>query len=104
MFGMKGWHEPSSKRREAELEALSIDGLSFLSKKRKYKTLTCSDGLKCVELRCPLLGLDSTAVIVLNSRLWNTIFTERGYMSCLAHSKKPSHEKDPNTETAPLKA
>ncbi|XP_063732116.1 integrin alpha-6-like isoform X2 [Eleginops maclovinus] len=70
----KGWHEPS--RREAELETLSVDGSSFLSTKKKYKTLTCSDGLKCVELRCPLLGLDSTAVIVLHSRLWNTTFTE----------------------------
>ncbi|GLD70442.1 integrin alpha-6-like protein [Lates japonicus] len=39
------------------------------------KAATCSDGLKCVEIRCPLLGLDSTEVI-LHSRLWNTTFTE----------------------------
>ncbi|KAG7224827.1 hypothetical protein INR49_013541 [Caranx melampygus] len=37
---------------------------------------TCSDGLKCVEIRCPLLDLDSTAAIVLHTRLWNTTFTE----------------------------
>ncbi|TKS72097.1 Integrin alpha-6 VLA-6 [Collichthys lucidus] len=37
---------------------------------------TCSDGLKCVEMRCPLLGLDTTAVLVLHSHLWNTTFTE----------------------------
>ncbi|KAL7395618.1 hypothetical protein ABVT39_020294 [Epinephelus coioides] len=74
----KGWHDPSRKRREAEaeVEALSTDGFPFLPKRRKYKTLTCSDGLKCVEIRCPLLGLDSSAVMVLHSRLWNATFTE----------------------------
>uniref|UniRef100_A0A4W5NDG6 Integrin, alpha 6, like n=1 Tax=Hucho hucho TaxID=62062 RepID=A0A4W5NDG6_9TELE len=54
----------------------SEDGFSFLSKKRKYKTLTCSDELKCVEIRCPLLGLDSTAVVFLQARLWNSTFIE----------------------------
>uniref|UniRef100_A0A8C3G6C0 Integrin alpha-2 domain-containing protein n=1 Tax=Cyclopterus lumpus TaxID=8103 RepID=A0A8C3G6C0_CYCLU len=71
-----GWHDSSRKRREAEHEAISTDGFTFLTKRRKYKTLTCSDGLKCVQIRCPLLGLDSTAVMVLHSRLWNTTFTE----------------------------
>ncbi|KAI3351532.1 hypothetical protein L3Q82_020388 [Scortum barcoo] len=81
---VKGWHDPSRKRREAELEALSTDGFSFLPTRRKYKTLTCSDGLKCVEIRCPLLGLDSTAVMVLHSMLWNTTFTEvfNSFLSC----------------------
>lgn len=37
---------------------------------------TCSDGLKCVEMHCPLLGLDSDAVMVLHSRLWNATFLE----------------------------
>nr|XP_046261717.1 integrin alpha-6-like [Scatophagus argus] len=73
---VKGWHHPPRKRREAEHEALSTDGFPFLPTRRKYKTLTCSDGLRCVEIRCPLLGLDSTAVMVLHSRLWNTTFTE----------------------------
>ncbi|XP_044062369.1 integrin alpha-6-like isoform X2 [Siniperca chuatsi] len=73
---VKGWHDSSRKRREAKLEALSTDGFPFLPKIRKYKTLTCSDELKCVEIRCPLLGLDSTAVMVLHSHLWNTTFTE----------------------------
>uniref|UniRef100_A0A8C4E7B2 Integrin alpha-6 n=1 Tax=Dicentrarchus labrax TaxID=13489 RepID=A0A8C4E7B2_DICLA len=71
-----GWHDPPRKRREAEHEALSTDGFSFLPTRRKYKTLTCSDGQKCVEIRCPLLGLDSTAVVVLHSHLWNATFTE----------------------------
>ncbi|CAB1337492.1 unnamed protein product [Coregonus sp. 'balchen'] len=37
---------------------------------------TCSDELKCVEIRCPLLGLDSTAVVFLRARLWNSTFLE----------------------------
>ncbi|CAK6964964.1 integrin alpha-6-like [Scomber scombrus] len=73
---VKGWHDPSRKRREAELEALSSDVFTFLPTRRKYKTLTCSDGLECVEIRCPLVGLDSIALIILHSRLWNSTFTE----------------------------
>ncbi|KAM4732054.1 integrin alpha-6-like [Anableps anableps] len=73
---VKGWDAPPRQRREAELEAFSTDDLSFLPSKRKYKTLTCSDGLGCVQIRCPLLGLDSTARIVLHSRLWNTTLAE----------------------------
>ncbi|XP_029298036.1 integrin alpha-6-like [Cottoperca gobio] len=177
---VKGWHDPSRKRRDTEHEAFSTDGFRFLPKKRKYKTLTCSDGLTCVQISCPLRGLDSNAVIVLHSRLWNTTFTEdysylnyldivvdatlsltnspenielksekpgtkvkltvflerkneyftkvawwiilltvislllllavlgfllwkRGCINCLAHNKKPSHDEDAKTETAPLK-
>ncbi|TWW53518.1 Integrin alpha-6 CD49 antigen-like family member F VLA-6, partial [Takifugu flavidus] len=37
---------------------------------------TCTDGLRCVEIHCPLQGLDSTAMVVLHSRLWNTTFLE----------------------------
>ncbi|TWW54848.1 Integrin alpha-6 CD49 antigen-like family member F VLA-6 [Takifugu flavidus] len=37
---------------------------------------TCTDGLRCVEIYCPLQGLDSTAMVVLHSRLWNTTFLE----------------------------
>lgn len=39
---------------------------------------TCTDGLRCVEIHCPLQGLDSTATVVLHSRLWNTTFVEVG--------------------------
>uniref|UniRef100_A0A4W6FCQ0 Integrin subunit alpha 6 n=1 Tax=Lates calcarifer TaxID=8187 RepID=A0A4W6FCQ0_LATCA len=67
---------PSRKRREAEHEALSTNGFPFFPTKRKFKTLNCSDGLKCVEIRCPLLDLDSTAAIILHAQLWNTTFTE----------------------------
>lgn len=74
----KGWSNAQRKRREleGELEPLSTEDILFLPKKRTYKTLTCSDGLTCVEIRCPLQGLDSNALVVLHSRLWNTTFTE----------------------------
>ncbi|XP_051514484.1 integrin alpha-6 [Myxocyprinus asiaticus] len=66
-------------QRESDLEALSSDSgfLSFFGNKRKYKTLTCADDLKCVEIKCPLQAVDSTAVIVLHGRLWNSTFLEK---------------------------
>ncbi|RVE67553.1 hypothetical protein OJAV_G00103840 [Oryzias javanicus] len=73
---VKGWNVPSRQKRDAKLEALSSEGLTFLLKKRKYETLSCSDGLTCVEIRCPLLELDSTAMVVLHSRLWNATLAE----------------------------
>ncbi|KAM6923822.1 integrin alpha-6-like [Xenentodon cancila] len=73
---VKGWDSPSRKRREAELQALSTEEFTFFPTGRKYKTLTCSDGLKCVEMHCPLLDLDSTALMVLHSRLWNATLAE----------------------------
>ncbi|KAM9376193.1 integrin alpha-6-like [Pholidichthys leucotaenia] len=73
---IKGWHNPARKRREAEIEALSTDNFSFLPTRRKYKTLNCFEGLNCVKIQCPLLGLDNTAVIILHSRLWNTTLAE----------------------------
>ncbi|XP_019718941.1 integrin alpha-6-like isoform X2 [Hippocampus comes] len=76
---LRGQHGASRERREAEHEgqydALSTAGFLFLPSKRKYKTLSCSDGLKCEELRCPVVGLDSTALIVLHARLWNSTLT-----------------------------
>uniref|UniRef100_A0A3B4B8F7 Integrin alpha-2 domain-containing protein n=1 Tax=Periophthalmus magnuspinnatus TaxID=409849 RepID=A0A3B4B8F7_9GOBI len=61
---------------EGELEPLSTEDILFQPLKRTHKTLTCSDGLGCVEIRCPLHGLDSNAFIMLHSYLWNTTFTE----------------------------
>ncbi|KAK7877224.1 hypothetical protein WMY93_032077 [Mugilogobius chulae] len=75
---IKGWSDIQRRRREVEgeLEPLSTEDISFLPLKEHTKTLSCSDGLKCVEIRCPLQGLDSNALIVLHSHLWNTTFTE----------------------------
>ncbi|XP_055015242.1 integrin alpha-6-like [Boleophthalmus pectinirostris] len=75
---IKGWSDIKRRKRqvEGELEPLSTEDIIFLPFKRTHKTLTCSDGLSCVEIRCPLQGLDSNALIVLHSHLWNTTFTE----------------------------
>uniref|UniRef100_A0A8C9VB45 Integrin subunit alpha 6 n=1 Tax=Scleropages formosus TaxID=113540 RepID=A0A8C9VB45_SCLFO len=41
---------------------------------------SCNNGARCVEIKCPLQGLDSNAVIVLRSRLWNSTFLEFSYL------------------------
>ncbi|XP_016332580.1 integrin alpha-6 [Sinocyclocheilus anshuiensis] len=71
----------SRGRREVEhesgLKALaSIDFFPSLGNKRKYKTLTCADDLRCVEIKCPLEAVDSTTAVVLHARLWNNTFLE----------------------------
>ncbi|KAK1336884.1 LOW QUALITY PROTEIN: hypothetical protein QTO34_002920 [Cnephaeus nilssonii] len=43
---------------------------------RKYQTLNCSVNVNCVNIRCPLRGLDSKASVLLRSRLWNSTFLE----------------------------
>ncbi|XP_058654599.1 integrin alpha-6 isoform X2 [Onychostoma macrolepis] len=71
----------SRGRREVEhesgLKALaSTDFFPFLDNKRKYKTLTCADDLRCVAIKCPLEEVDSTTAVVLHARLWNNTFLE----------------------------
>uniref|UniRef100_A0A3P9AJ70 Uncharacterized protein n=1 Tax=Esox lucius TaxID=8010 RepID=A0A3P9AJ70_ESOLU len=43
-----------------------------------FSSQTCGSGYdaRCVIVKCPLQGLDSNAVIVLRSRLWNATFLE----------------------------
>lgn len=36
---MKGWHQPSRRRRQADAEAVSTGGFSILPTERKHKTL-----------------------------------------------------------------
>ncbi|XP_028993138.1 integrin alpha-6 isoform X2 [Betta splendens] len=48
---------------------------SSLPERSRRNTLTCDGGVTCVELSCPLLGLDGTA-IELRARLWNSTFIE----------------------------
>uniref|UniRef100_A0A673ZX26 Integrin, alpha 6b n=1 Tax=Salmo trutta TaxID=8032 RepID=A0A673ZX26_SALTR len=67
----------SSRRRRAVGETDKPEGtIALLTDKRKYTTLSCEDGAKCVEIHCSLQGLDSNAVILLRSRLWNSTFLE----------------------------
>ncbi|XP_053326469.1 integrin alpha-6 isoform X2 [Spea bombifrons] len=63
-------------RREIS-EKQSGDEKTFsLFSERKYLTLDCNNHARCVTIRCPLQGLDSNAVIVARSRLWNSTFLE----------------------------
>uniref|UniRef100_A0AAY5KPQ6 Integrin alpha-2 domain-containing protein n=1 Tax=Esox lucius TaxID=8010 RepID=A0AAY5KPQ6_ESOLU len=68
----------NSRKRRATKETKPSEGTisALLNKERKSATLSCGDGAKCVEIRCPLHDLDSNAVILLRSRLWNTTFLE----------------------------
>ncbi|XP_052004791.1 integrin alpha-6 isoform X1 [Xyrauchen texanus] len=71
--------ESTVTRRKRELEERSsFEGskISLFTDKRKHKTLSCTGDAKCVEIKCPLQGLDSSAVILLKSRLWNSTFLE----------------------------
>ncbi|KAI7809076.1 putative integrin alpha-6, partial [Triplophysa rosa] len=71
--------ESKSTRRKRELEerkASEGSKISLFADKRKHKTLSCTGDAKCVEIKCPLQGLDSSAAIILKSRLWNSTFLE----------------------------
>ncbi|XP_061236448.1 integrin alpha-6 isoform X1 [Neopsephotus bourkii] len=68
-------HNSRQKREVAEKQTTDSKTLSLFSE-RKYKTLDCNVNARCVDIRCPLKGLDSKASIVLRSRLWNSTFLE----------------------------
>ncbi|XP_040827656.1 integrin alpha-6 isoform X4 [Ochotona curzoniae] len=68
-------HHSRRKREIAEKQV--DDGRKFsLFAERKYQTLNCSMNVNCVNIRCPLQGLDSKASLILRSRLWNSTFLE----------------------------
>lgn len=67
----------SSIRRRRSIEETSKEGsIALLTDNRKFITLSCDDGARCVEFRCPLQGFDSNAHLTLYSRLWNGTFLE----------------------------
>ncbi|XP_065526445.1 integrin alpha-6 isoform X4 [Lathamus discolor] len=68
-------HNSRRKREVAEKQTTDSRTLSLFSE-RKYKTLDCNVNARCVDIKCPLKGLDSKASIVLRSRLWNSTFLE----------------------------
>ncbi|XP_048882034.1 integrin alpha-6 isoform X2 [Brienomyrus brachyistius] len=63
-------------RRKRSIEEKTSDERKTSLSADKRKTLTCESGARCVAIRCPLQGLDSNAVIVFRSRLWNGTFLE----------------------------
>lgn len=70
--------ESHNSRKKRELPEKQIDDSRKFSlfPERKYQTLNCSVNVRCVNIRCPLRGLDSKASLVLRSRLWNSTFIE----------------------------
>ncbi|XP_073329932.1 integrin alpha-6 isoform X1 [Pagrus major] len=71
---LKHIRESSASRTKREIgERKPVAKMSSLS--GKNKVLSCDNDIKCVELKCPLQGLDGTAV-ELRSRLWNSTFIE----------------------------
>lgn len=70
--------ESHNSRKKRELPEKQIDDSRTFSlfSERKYQTLNCSVNVRCVNIRCPLRGLDSKASLVLRSRLWNSTFLE----------------------------
>uniref|UniRef100_A0A8D2LWY9 Integrin subunit alpha 6 n=1 Tax=Varanus komodoensis TaxID=61221 RepID=A0A8D2LWY9_VARKO len=64
-----------TKREVAEKQTEGSKGFSLFSE-RKSKTLECNGEANCVNIRCPLQGLDSRASVTLRSRLWNSTFLE----------------------------
>ncbi|XP_028283478.1 integrin alpha-6-like isoform X2 [Parambassis ranga] len=68
---------PTRTRREAGSPQGRYEGtISRLLNNKDSKTLSCDDGATCVRIKCPLRGMDSNAVITLDSRLWNSTFIE----------------------------
>uniref|UniRef100_A0A8C3KL91 Integrin subunit alpha 6 n=1 Tax=Calidris pygmaea TaxID=425635 RepID=A0A8C3KL91_9CHAR len=68
-------HNSRRKREVAEKQITDSKAFSLFSE-RKYMTLDCNVNARCVDIKCPLKGLDSKASIVLRSRLWNSTFLE----------------------------
>ncbi|XP_074856897.1 integrin alpha-6 isoform X1 [Carettochelys insculpta] len=74
-LGLEESHSSRRKREVAEKQTYDSQKISLFSE-RKYKTLDCNVNTRCVSIKCPLQGLDSKALVVLRSRLWNSTFLE----------------------------
>ncbi|XP_068196562.1 integrin alpha-6-like isoform X2 [Antennarius striatus] len=68
--------DPSPPRKRRAAGRRGEGTISRYVDKTKSKTLSCNSGAKCVRIKCPLRGMDSNAIITLNSRLWNSTFLE----------------------------
>ncbi|KAG8432448.1 hypothetical protein GDO86_016913 [Hymenochirus boettgeri] len=63
-------------RREIGEQHEGSDPSFSLFSDRKYLTLDCNSQAKCVTIKCPLIGMDSNAIIKARARLWNSTFLE----------------------------
>ncbi|XP_032148836.1 integrin alpha-6 isoform X3 [Sapajus apella] len=74
-LNLKESHNSRKKREITEKQTDDSRKFSLFAE-RKYQTLNCSVNVNCVNIRCPLRGLDSKASLTLRSRLWNSTFLE----------------------------
>ncbi|XP_044237412.2 integrin alpha-6 isoform X3 [Ursus arctos] len=74
-LNLKEFHNSRRKREIAEKQTDDSRKFSLFAE-RKYQTLNCSTNVNCVNISCPLRGLDSKASVILRSRLWNSTFLE----------------------------
>ncbi|XP_004674596.1 PREDICTED: integrin alpha-6 isoform X2 [Condylura cristata] len=75
LLKLKESHSTRKKREIAEKQIVDSRKFSLFSE-RKYQTLNCTVNVNCVNIKCPLQGLDSKASVILRSRLWNSTFLE----------------------------
>lgn len=75
-LGVKEEASSSIRRRRSIEETANEGSIALLTDNRKFITLSCDSGARCVEFRCPLQGFDSNAHLTLYSRLWNSTFLE----------------------------
>ncbi|KAL0963840.1 hypothetical protein UPYG_G00314270 [Umbra pygmaea] len=76
---LKHIQEDSTSRKRREVGGQTSESkINLFLEQRKHKILMCGNGYdaRCVVIKCPLQGLDSSAVIALRSRLWNATFLE----------------------------
>uniref|UniRef100_A0A8C7QJ95 Integrin subunit alpha 6 n=1 Tax=Oncorhynchus mykiss TaxID=8022 RepID=A0A8C7QJ95_ONCMY len=86
-FGECGWEMAvisgktfllNTSRKKREVGGKKSGSKITLLDQKKHKILMCGNGYdaRCVVIKCPLQGLDSSAVIALRCRLWNATFLE----------------------------
>uniref|UniRef100_A0A8C7L6Y9 Integrin subunit alpha 6 n=1 Tax=Oncorhynchus kisutch TaxID=8019 RepID=A0A8C7L6Y9_ONCKI len=75
---LKHIQESSTSRKKREVGGKKSGSKMTLLDQKKHKILMCGNGYdaRCVVIKCPLQGLDSSAVIALRCRLWNATFLE----------------------------
>uniref|UniRef100_A0AAQ5Y9J5 Integrin alpha-2 domain-containing protein n=1 Tax=Amphiprion ocellaris TaxID=80972 RepID=A0AAQ5Y9J5_AMPOC len=78
---------PRMRRAAENTQGSDKATLSRLIENQESSSLSCGNGANCVRIRCPLRGMDSSAVITLQSRLWNSTFIEVTRCFCINFSK-----------------
>ncbi|XP_062260967.1 integrin alpha-6-like [Platichthys flesus] len=73
----QGLVSSSNRRRRSSENSKGIqEGIMSRYEGKERLSLSCDSGATCVNIQCPLEGLDSNEVITFHSRLWNSTFIE----------------------------